>query len=288
MAELYSTIKSIFYKHNLSIEFMNCLINLSELQEKSDFRKLSRLHFQLNGGIETDNIEEVFEILDLFILLTDILDDIEDKDIEKWGMEYNLLVNSCTALTGIIVLELQKKDFPYKEKILYLFFNYLISATDGQHHDLTNQITSEEVYFNVVKKKSGSILALACTLGEVLATGKFRPELEKYAHYISIIAQLNNDYEDLLNKQKDLLLKKKTLPILYLLQYEDPMFNQLQDYYRSDTSEHSAIHISLNQIEESGIEVYINLIKLKYRKLSIDVLKNLYPNQEITTLEQII
>lgn len=280
------TERSILDKYYLSNEFVSFLEDLRSKQEKSDFSQLSRLHFQINGGQETSSTEEVFKILDLFILITDILDDIEDDDVEKWGFKYNLLVNGSTALISILLLELQKIKIPYQNEVLRLFFIYLLSATDGQHHDLTNQIISEKDYFDMVEKKSGSIIALACTLGETLATGKVTTGLETYAQYVSIIAQVRNDYEDLLGKQRDLISKKRTLPILYLLQDENPIFNHLREYYSTDKS--LDFSISVSQIEKSGLTIYIDFIMLKYRSLAFNLLQILYPEQDISKLEQLI
>lgn len=282
--------KSIFDKYQLSFEFKKCLEGLLQRQEKSSFKELSKLHFHFNGGKETDTTESVFRILDLFILLTDILDDIEDDDVEKWGIDYNLLVNSSTALYSIIMLELQSIETPYKHEIMSLFSNYLLKATDGQHHDLTNQVTSEEMYFDVVKKKSGSIMALSCTLGETLAIGKYRKELETFAHYVAIIAQIRNDFEDLLSSQKDLISKKRTLPILYLLKYDDEkdsIFTQLRSYYEYP-NKNLDFYLSTNHIEKSGLEIYINLIKQKYRQMALELLHSLYPEQDISEFSRLI
>ncbi|SEN75462.1 transcriptional regulator [Paenisporosarcina quisquiliarum] len=276
----------IFDKYHLTSEFVIFLEDLIIQKEKSGFSQLSRLHYQINGGIETASTEEVFRMLDLFILITDILDDIEDDEVKKWGYEYNLLVNGSTALLSIILLELQQIKLPYQNEVLRLFFNYLLSATDGQHHDLTNQIISEKEYFDIVKKKSGSIIALSCTLGQTLVTGKITLGLETYAQHVAIIAQIRNDYEDLLGKQKDLLSKKRTLPILYLLQYEDPMYDHLRDYYSTNKS--LDFSISVNEIEKSGLTIYLNLITLKYRNLALELLQSLYPEQDLSKLEQLI
>lgn len=273
-------------KYHLSNEFKSFLETLLKRQENSDFSQLCRLHFQINGGKETSAIEEVFKVLDLFILIADILDDIEDEDIEKWRSDYNLLVNGSTALIGIILLELQEIKIPYQDVVLRLFFKYLLSATDGQHHDLKNLITSEEMYIDVVKKKSGSLISLSSSLGQILATGKSSVELRKYAQYVSIVAQIKNDYEDLLGEQKDLLSKKRTLPILYLLQYEDEMFDQLRDYYNSNKILN--FKIDVKKIEDSGLEVYINFMISKYRKLAIDILKTIYPGKDLSKIKQLI
>ncbi len=242
----------------------------------------------MNGGNETTSINKSIHLLELWILFTDIIDDIEDGDEAKWGIDRNILVNASTALISIVLLELQKLTLPYHSEVMRLFCHYLLQATDGQHHDLTNQITSEEIYLDVVKQKSGSLIALACMLGETLATGKQTAALVSCAHYIAIVAQLNNDYADLLGLQRDLIMKKRTLPILYLLQYENSMFDNLRTYYKQQTSTKTNIYITSQQIEASGLPIYVYLMKSKYRNLAFELLQQLYPTQDVSIFEQLI
>lgn len=288
MKELQKRLIFLVKNHYLSTEFEHCLETLLEQYEGGIFGELCKLHFQMNNGVETKDVKEVLDLLELWVLFTDILDDVEDGDEAKWGRECNILVNSSTALISIVLLELQKLAMPHQNEVIRLFSSYLLQATDGQHHDLLNQITSEETYINVIKKKSGSLIALACTLGETLATGKFTPELETSAYYTSIVAQLSNDYEDLLGMQRDVIAKKKTLPILYLLQYEDSMFDELRAYYRQQERKAMTTRITFQQIEASGLPIYIHLMKLKYRNLAFDLLQQLYPNKDISKFEQYI
>lgn len=217
MEGIKQSLKIIAGNYQLSDEFNRCLNDLLDQHEGGDFSGLSKLHFQMNGGTLTKSIEEVFNLLELWILFTDIVDDIEDGDESKWGIDGNILLNASTALVSIVLLELEKLEIPYKSEVTRLFCHYLLQAVDGQHHDLMNKITSEEMYIDVVKKKSGSLIALSSTLGAVLATGKYTTKLEMSAHYIAIVAQLKNDYNDLLNLQRDLQVKKE--PCLYYIYY---------------------------------------------------------------------
>lgn len=288
MEELKQSLRRIISNYQLSDEFSRCLTSLLDQHEGGDFSDLSKLHFQLNGGILTKSIQEVFNLLELWILFTDIVDDIEDGDESKWGIEGNLLLNASTAFVSIVMLELQKVEIPYKSEVTRLFCHYLLQAVDGQHHDLINQITSEEMYVAIVKKKSGSLIALSSLLGEVLATGKYSEKLEMSAYYIAMVAQLNNDYGDLLNLQKDLQNKKRTLPILYLLQYEDSAFDELRLYYSQQVDSTKNMWISPQQIEASGLSIYMHLLQSKYRNLALELLKEIYPTQDVSLFQKYI
>lgn len=288
MERLRDTLSNFIENYSLSSEFESCLRTLLVQHEGGIFSQLCKLHFQMNDGIETKDIRKVFYLLELWVLFTDIVDDIEDGDEEKWGVNQNILLNASTALISIVFLELQKLSIPFRDEVRQLFCHYLISATDGQHHDLINQIQSEETYIDVVKRKSGSIIALACTLGETLAKGNHRVKLEACAHNIAIVGQLNNDFEDLLGKQTDIYARKRTLPLLYLLEYEDPMFDKLRQYYMEPIHTTNKIYINTDQIVASGLPIYMDFMKSKYRNNAFELLHQLYPYHDISKFEKFI
>lgn len=284
LKEYYSFIR----EYGFSYEFENCLKDILLQSENTLFSELSKLHFQLSGGVETESINKIFKLLDLSIIFTDIIDDIEDKEITKWGKEENILINASTALMSIVMLELNSLDFPFRRETVQLFFQYLISAADGQHHDLLNNVVTEEIQIKITMKKSGSLIALACTLGEVLATGKYREGLEECASYMGVIAQLNNDYEDLMTQQKDIGMKKINLPILYLLKDLNPMFTALREFYQDQYNVIPPIYIAHEELEACGLPIYISFMKSKYRQLAIDLLNELYPKTDILHFEKFI
>lgn len=186
------------------------------------------------------------------------------------------------------MLELNSLDFPFRRETVQLFFQYLVRAADGQHHDLLNNVVTEDTQIKIIMKKSGSLIALACTLGEILATGKYREEIEECAYYIGVIAQLNNDYEDLMTQQKDIGMKKINLPILYLLKDLDPMFTALREFYQDQHNVIPPNNITHEELEACGLPIYISFMKSKYRQLAMNLLKELYPRTDILRFEKYI
>jgi competence protein ComQ len=77
----------------------------------------------------------------------------------------------------------------------------------------------------MVQEKSGSLIKLACYMG--YASLDVSPQtighIEGLADYAGLIHQIQNDIKDLneFDNKSDLFLKKRTLPILYLLESED-------------------------------------------------------------------
>ncbi|WP_074048696.1 polyprenyl synthetase family protein [Paenibacillus ihumii] len=86
--------------------------------------------------------------------------------------------------------------------------------------DLLNDIHTEESYIEMVSEKSAALIAAACMVGTLLATGERSEEVRLYAEHLGIAAQIKNDIRDLLNwdHKNDFLNRKRTLPTLYLIQ----------------------------------------------------------------------
>lgn len=273
-------------KYELSGEFEKCIQNILLKSEEAIFKQLSKYIFVINGGELKDEIIKVFELLNLCIVITDILDDIEDNHTIKWNEDEATLLNASTALISILVLELNSSVIPNNEKITTLFMRYLLKATDGQHSDLTNRIFTEEECIKVIQAKSGSLVALACITGEILATGSYRTGLEQCALSIGVIAQLNNDFEDLLLEQKDIQAKKITLPILYLLKYQGALTKDLLHYYEGNNLE--PVHISKEMIEATGLDTYMAYMQTFYRQRAISLFSKLYPQQNINNFLKFI
>ena len=67
--------------------------------------------------------------------------------------------------------------------------------------------------------------------------------IETYAKYIGLIGQINNDLEDIKiwNQKNDLLNKKYSLPIIYLMNCEDEKAQMIRDYYQNKVNKEDII-----------------------------------------------
>ena len=126
-------------------------------------------------------------------------------------------------------------------------------------------IESEEDYIQMVREKSGSLMATACLVGTALATQKYHDSVNKYAEHIGIIAQIKNDINDISrwDEKNDLINKKKTLLTLYLLQNKQPQYQFARDYFSGKLMEGELIKdkVEIQElIEKSGALEYARVI----------------------------
>ena len=177
------------------------------------------------NGVETEEIYSIAAAVEMLILSFDILDDFEDDDCsdKPWLTEPNLALNATTALQFLSLRVIQNSTFKNRDKGLSLLLEYAQKSIHGQHKDLLNSCKTESDYIEMSIEKSGSLVALVCVVGTVLATDKDPDMIKTYANYIGLIGQINNDLEDIKiwNQKNDLLNKKYSLPIIYLMNCED-------------------------------------------------------------------
>ncbi|MCA0756139.1 polyprenyl synthetase family protein [Paenibacillus sp. N4] len=184
-------------------------------------------------GGKSPNIAYAAAQTELIILSLDIMDDLQDQDnLEPPWMQCDTAV-AMNCASNLLVAGLSGiGEMAIHPKILKL----LSSAHNGQHQDLSNQVTNEEQYLSMVSRKSSSLINLAMQMGYQLLDHKdpvTEEKLDKLADCIGIAAQLQNDLKEIatLHSRNDLVNRKKTLTTLYLLDLCESKFPILKSYY---------------------------------------------------------
>ena len=138
------------------------------------FGELLLLHYEMFNGRENEEIYSVAAAIELLILSSDILDDIQDGDTTEkpWSMQPSIALNATTTMLLLCIETIRKTNFQHKEKSISVIFEYSIKAITGQHKDLLNTCMSEETYLKMIAEKSGSLVAIACLVGAILACGE--------------------------------------------------------------------------------------------------------------------
>jgi competence protein ComQ len=236
------------------------------------FGELLILHYRMFSGVETEEICSIAAAVEMLILSFDILDDFEDDDCsdKPWLTEPNLALNTTTALQFLSLRVIQNSSLKNKDTCLSLLIDYSLKSIKGQHKDLLNSCKTESQYIEMSIEKSGSLVALVCVVGAVLATDENPDMIETYANYIGLIGQINNDLEDIKiwNQKNDLLNKKYSLPIIYLMNCEDEKAQMIRDYYQNKVNKEDIIKSqeSLHKMFfETGAIAYTEVIKKIYQ-----------------------
>jgi competence protein ComQ len=257
-------------------EIRNMLLEFVDYQSKKGFPfgELLILHFDLFNE-EKDRPEEIYLVaaaMEFLVLSFDILDDFEDADHKNtpWSTRPALALNSTTNLLFLIIKIVRNTNFKNKDKGISLFIEYSLKSINGQYKDLLNICKTESDYIDMAIEKSGSLVALACLLGTILATDEYPENIETYSKYIGLIGQINNDIADVngSKEKNDLINKEYSLPIIYLLSSQDEKLQFIRDYYENKVNKSKVIE-NLEQVKkkihDSGAILYTEVIKKIYQ-----------------------
>jgi competence protein ComQ len=177
---------------------------------------------------------------------------------------------------------LEGSSFPIENKILALnsFNSQLIKAVNGQHLDITNSVNSENDCLQMIKLKSASLLICACVTGTILANKDYRGMVESYAEDIGIVAQIKNDITDTCNWEgkNDLIRRKRTLPLLFLINSREPETQIIRDYYAGKLNDKTIFNNKneiTNIILKSGAYEYASVILRVHQLEALEKIENL-------------
>ena len=261
--------------HFIDLEIPNEDLNRTlhaflDAKDQLHFSELAFYHYQSFGGTDTDAAETLGAGIELLILAFDIFDDLEDEDSpdEPWmKINRSVAMNAATALytLGIKVVSSVSNDPVFLHKLI----EYILQSSQGQHEDLRGKPVTEEECLDMIKRKSGSLVALSCVLGTMLATGQFNPTVESYALQLGIALQIENDYRGLFyNSKSDIVKNKRTLAYLYLKRkFNQSSIDLLKVFENEDKIADIEIKCYKEKLKEAGVPQYMYvMIQLAIQK----------------------
>ncbi len=229
--------------------------------------------------------------MELFALAADILDDIQDQDNDD--LPWRKLTNANAINLAICLLMLSYEavsnipDYGLSREVSTILNRTGIRAIDGQfqefQYDSREQVSLEQ-YFELVKRKSGSLTACACKIGATLGGGSeaLVLQLEQFGTNLGIMSQIRNDLNDFLDfeTKKDFINNTKTLPYVYLLsilQGQPKRFKaltQLQGKGQQGFGNEERESLKQMAIDE-GVAHYCKVMYEIYRQKATDIIKAL-------------
>ncbi|MGC7872759.1 polyprenyl synthetase family protein [Desulfosporosinus sp. SYSU MS00001] len=225
--------------------------------------------------------------MELSALAADIFDDIQDQDNDDqpWrkiptANALNLAI--CLSMLSSEAVE-QIQDGRIYREVNRTLNKMWIRASDGQFQEAlldTCEKVSLDDYFDLVKRKSGSLTASACKIGAILggASEEIVLQLEQFGSNLGIMSQLWNDLNDFLNfeKKRDFVNNRKTLPYVYLLNTLDGKkvneFRELTRLQRFGKQEQD--YLKQLAIDE-GVVHYCRVMYELFRRKSLEIVQRL-------------
>lgn len=207
---------------------------------------------RLFGGV-TDATYRAAALIELLHTATLVHDDVVDDSDERrgffsinalWKNKIAVLVGDYLLSKGLL-LSVQHKDY----NLLEIVSNAVKEMSEGellQIEKSRNLNLSEEVYYDIIRKKTASLIAACCATGAASA-GASPQQLEDirlFGEKIGIAFQIKDDLldynDDDIGKPHgiDIKEKKLTLPVIYTLNNTDNktrnrMINIIKNHYNN-------------------------------------------------------
>jgi octaprenyl-diphosphate synthase len=156
----------------------------------------------------------------------------------------------------------------------------------------------EDIYFQIIRKKTASLIASCCACGASSA-GVGKEIIEKFrlfGEYVGIAFQIKDDLFDyetgkVTGKPNGIDIKdqKMTLPLIYLLNHSDLMEKRwIVNTVKNHNTDHARVERLIEKVNESGGITYAREKMLEYRQKAIDLLNEFPESTYRDSLNQLV
>jgi octaprenyl-diphosphate synthase len=228
-------------------------------------------------------------LVELLHTATLVHDDVVDDSMERRGFfsVYALWKNKVSVLVGDyllakgLLLSLDNND----HKILHILSDAVRKMSEGELLQLEKARSlnlNEEIYFDIIRNKTASLLASACAAG-AWSTSNDESMAEKmrlFGEKTGMAFQIKDDLFDYTSEKigkptgNDIQEKKLTLPLIYTLNKTDKETRRKIIYIvKNKNKDQKKVKWVINKVEETGgIQYAIDKMNM-YKK---EALNNLY------------
>ena len=258
----------------------------------------------LNQGIVNEKVYRGASVIELIHTATLIHDDVVDDSKRRrgffsinaiWKNKIAVLVGDFLLSRGMILC-IENKDYEHldiiSESVKKMSEGELLQIEKTRSLDI-----DEIVYFEIIKKKTASLISSCCKIAAVSVTKqkKIIESVSRIGENIGIAFQIKDDLFDY-GKRKigkprgiDIKEKKLTLPLIYTLNEVDKSKRKwLINSIKKHNKDKSRIKEIISLVKETGGLDYA-IEKMKYfHKIALDDLNKLPDNEFKSSLTEMI
>jgi octaprenyl-diphosphate synthase len=258
----------------------------------------------VTGGIKesTYRAASLIELLHTATLVHD--DVVDDSNLRRGFFSINALwKNKISVLVGDYLLSkgllfsLENNDY----NLLRIVSNAVREMSEGellQIEKARRLDIREEVYFEIIRKKTASLIASCCACGSASA-GSGPETIEKmrlFGEHTGIAFQIKDDLFDYEAGNAtgkpvaiDIKDRKMTLPLIYLLNHSDFAEKRwIVNTVKNHNTEPARIAELIERVRASGGIVYAHEKMLEHRQKAIDLLHTFPESTYRNSLEQLV
>jgi octaprenyl-diphosphate synthase len=253
-------------------------------------------------GDKTYRAASMIELLHTATLVHD--DVVDDSNLRRGFFSINALwKNKIAVLVGDfllskgLLLSLENDDFD----ILKIVSNAVKEMSEGELMQIEKARRldiKESIYFDIIQKKTASLIASCCACGAASA-GSDATVVEKmrlFGEYVGIAFQIKDDLFDyeafnLTGKPNgtDIKDRKMTLPLIYTLNNTSSSEKRtLINTVKNHNSDSTRVSELILKVNNAGGISYTKDKMLEYRQKALDLLAGFPESQFKTALEQLV
>ena len=232
-------------------------------------------------------------------------DDVVDEAYERrgffsinalWKNKIAVLVGDYLLSKGLLV-SVAKQEYG----MLQIVSKAVSSMSEGELLQIEKSRLlniDEEVYFEVIRQKTASLIAACCEAGAASTSDdeSVQMEMARFGEYAGIAFQIKDDLFDYGFGQNigkptgiDIKERKLTLPLIHALQKADKKKKRWAKNILKKENENPKKVKELIQwvLDSDGIK-YTELAMYRYRDMALEILKKLPQNQYTLSLEGLV
>jgi octaprenyl-diphosphate synthase len=261
------------------------------------------LSAKLTGGIN-ESTYRAASLVELLHTATLVHDDVVDESMERrgffsvyalWKTKISVLVGDYLLAKGLL-LSLDHNDFT----ILQILSRAVKQMSEGELLQLEkarNLNIDEEIYLTIIKNKTASLLASACSAGAYSATGDtvIAEKMRQFGEWVGLAFQIKDDLFDYGSDNvgkptgNDIKEKKLTLPLIYTLSKADKKLKRDLIYIiKNQNRIREKINFIINTVTETGGIRYAEEKMIYYRDKALAILDEFPECEEKKALNELV
>lgn len=256
------------------------------------------------GGPVNPSTYRAASLVELLHTATLVHDDVVDESFERrgffstyalWKAKISVLVGDYLLAKGLL-LSLDHNDF----RILQLLSQAVRLMSEGELLQIEKSRSlnlDEDVYFEIIRNKTASLLASACAAGAYSTTNDeaIAEKMRVFGEKVGIAFQIKDDLFDYGNEDigkptgNDIKEKKLTLPLIYTINNASKSEKKKLIYIiKNQNKDPEKIREVIETVKKSGGIRYTETKMFEYRDEALAIL-NEFENEEIKSgLEELV
>ena len=274
---------------------------------RSKGKKMRPMFVFLSAQIAGDINESTYRTASMIELLhtaTLVHDDVVDDALQRrsffsinaiWKNKIAVLVGDYLLAKGLL-LSIDNEDFD----LLKITSNAVKEMSEGellQIEKARKLDITESIYFEIIRSKTASLLASACSAGAFSAhKNKETSELfRKFGEKVGIAFQIKDDLLDYGHQQTgkpsggDIKEKKMTLPLIYTLQKApDKIRKQIIYIVKNENTNKQKIDLVMTWVSQYGGLEYAGHMMEQYKNEALDILLTFPQSEARDAMEELV